>query len=308
MGAALTQGVSKAQVQAVLRRLEKALPEPYTPPNILPVPFIEAGLGVELDPWQLDYVENAPLQRRIAIVACRQSGKSTVTAGYVAWCLVHIPFFMVLIASRSLRQASYYLEKVQQAVQFYLPRKTISYSNRLSIGLSNGAQAVSIPCRQPDAGRGFSPDMVVLDEAAFAPEELLAALTPSIAATGGAIHMLSSANGPQGFFYHACEGDNADAHYTLKVPYQMCPRISEDFLEIERRTLGDVRFRSEYCAEFLAAEGAFFGYHSLNDFIEGDEPPFDDEDIPTPEQLDAAREDWMEALDWRQRVTRMLYE
>jgi hypothetical protein len=305
--------VTKSQIRQAYRRLESAMPKAPVIPIHTPKKFIQHSQDLELDEWQDNYITQASTQKRVAIVACRQSGKSTVTAGFVAWCMTYIPFFVVLIASRSLRQASHYLEKVAQSILTYYPRKSIPSLNKLSIGLPNASQAISIPCQNPDTARGFSPQLVILDEAAFAPEALLAVITPSLAATQGGLHMLSSANGPQGFFYHACEGENSDDYFTLKIPSAMCPRITAEFLDLERRTLGDIRFRSEYEAEFLSAEGAFFGYDALNALQETETPSFMgipgvEDDIPTPEELHAAREDLAAAFDFRQRVDKYLYD
>jgi len=277
--------------------------------------FAETVQGSKMDPWQGAYMMNAPLQSRIGIAASRQSGKSTVTALFVAHCLIFIPGFMCLVASRSLRQASHYLNKVRDAVLSVIPRDAMRTLNRLSMELPNGSEIVSIPCAQPDAGRGFSPHLVILDEAAFAPEELFRAITPSLAATQGALHMLSSPNGRQGYFFEAFEGDAKDVFWNQRVKWQDCPRITKEIADMERIALGDLYFRQEFGAEFVTPLGAFFGNSAVMQFEAGEEEDLTGLDIRDMEDLldqrfpksDPDMEDLKEALSRADRVTDLLY-
>lgn len=291
----------------ILRRIER-VPDPAE--------FGEHCLGARFDPWQLSYMARCRSSSRIAIAACRQSGKSTVTAMFVAWCLVFIPGFQCLIASRSLRQAAHYLSSVRAAVLSVIPRDAMVQLNRLSLELPSGSMVISIPCAQPDAGRGFSPHLVILDEAAFAPDPLFRAITPSLAATSGAMHMLSSPNGRQGYFFEAFEGDAKSVFFGLRVPYTECPRISPETIAMERVALGDLYFRQEYGAEFITPQGAFFGYSALRNLEEGEDPDLSDLDLDDMEHLlerimpvpQPTEEDLKMAFDRTQRVKQVLYD
>ena len=236
-----------------------------------PIELGEAHLGFEMDVWQKDYMLSAPAMARIAIAASRQSGKSTVTAVFVAWCLIFIPNFTCLVASRSLRQASYYLDKVREIVLSIIPKQAMRSVNRLSMELPNASVIISIPCAQPDAGRGFSPHLILLDEAAFAPEALFTAIMPSVAATHGAIHMISSPNGRQGRFFEAFEGNAKDVWWTQRVTWEDCPRMTFEQMEVERIAMGTLYWRQEFRAEFVQPLGAFFGNSGLMAFEQEDE-------------------------------------
>jgi len=307
---------TRQQIRALQRRLEKLrrqnfqiLEDGVHAPN--PIEFAEAVLGVPLDAWQRDYITNALKEARVGIAACRQSGKSTVASLFIAWCMLYIDNFTALVASRSLRQAAYFVDKVREAVLTVVPISAMRTLNRLSIQLPNGSQIISIPCAQPDAGRGFSPHLFLLDEAAFAPDALFTAISPSLAATNGALHMISSPNGRVGQFFEAFEGTSSDVFWTKKVTHRDCPRINEITLINERIFLGDIRFRQEYEAEFLSAEGAFFGAGALDDFLRGENQDLSllemenivDSRLPVPSpNLD----DLIMAFDRAQRVSRGL--
>lgn len=280
-----------------------------------PIDFAETIMGSKMDVWQGAYMTHAPTEARIGIAASRQSGKSTVTALFVAHCLVFIPNFECLVASRSLRQASHYLNKVRDAVLSIIPRESMRQLNRLSMELPNGSTIVSIPCAQPDAGRGFSPHLVILDEAAFAPEELFRAITPSLAATQGALHMLSSPNGRQGYFFEAFEGNAKDVFWNQRVHWKDCPRITQEVADMERIALGDLYFRQEFCAEFVTPLGAFFGNSAVLQFEEREAEELGDLELADLDALademypeaDADVEDLREAMSRTDRVSELLY-
>jgi hypothetical protein len=310
-----------SEISALRKQIEGFKRRRYDPLRFIeripdPLEFGGAILGATLDPWQSRYMSLSRSASRIAIAACRQSGKSTVTGLFVAWCLVFIPGFQCLVASRSLRQAAHYLNHVRQAVLSVIPRDAMVQLNRLSMELPNGSQIISIPCAQPDAGRGFSPHLVILDEAAFAPDALFRAITPSLAATQGALHMLSSPNGRQGYFFEAFEGEAEEVFEAFRIPYTQCPRISEETVEMERIALGDLYFRQEYGAEFISPQGAFFGFSAIENLDEGEDPDLSDLELlemdamlekimPVPEPT---REELKVALDRTHRVSSILYE
>jgi hypothetical protein len=280
-----------------------------------PGPFIESVTGFKLDEWQSLYTTAARVEALVAIAASRQSGKSTVAAGFVAWCLIFIPGFRCLVASRSLRQASYFVLKVRQAVLSIVPPDAMVLLNRLSLELPNGSFIISIPCAQPDAGRGFDPHLVVIDEAAYAPEELFNAIYPSVAATRGAVHMISSPNGRFGRFFNAFEGDARDDYWTARVTYKDCPRISDEQMAIEQRNMGMLMWRQEFMAEFIVPEGAFFGASAVMQFEEGEEFDLSDLELADMEAIVdkamplpvATVDDLRMAFDRADRVKKVLY-
>lgn len=291
--------------------------DPIAEVGVVPshIDFAETVMGSKMDVWQGAYLTNAPNKSRIGIAASRQSGKSTATALFVGHCLLFIPNFMCLVASRSLRQASHYLQKVREAVLSVVPRESMVQLNRLSMELPNGSSIVSIPCAQPDAGRGFSPHLVILDEAAFAPEELFRAITPSLAATQGALHMLSSPNGRFGYFFEAFEGEAASVFWTQRVHWRDCPRITQEVADMERIALGKLYFRQEFEAEFVVPEGAFFGFEAVKAMEKPEEWDLSGMELNDLEELASSaipgsvpdEEDLQEALRRTQRVNRLLY-
>jgi hypothetical protein len=88
--------------------------------------------------------------------------------------------------------------------------------------------------------------LVVVDEAARVPDELMAALRPTTATKPNArMIYLTTPWHKSGFFYQAWNGGD-EAWHRIRIPASACPRISKEHLEEELRELGELVFRSEY--------------------------------------------------------------
>jgi hypothetical protein len=71
-----------------------------------------------------------------------------------------------------------------------------------------------------------------------------------LAVSGGRIILLSTPFGKRGFFYKEWSEGGAEWR-RVKITANDCPRISKDWLEQERRTIGDWWFSQEYLCEFV---------------------------------------------------------
>jgi hypothetical protein len=123
--------------------------------------------------------------------------------------------------------------------------------------LSNFSRIVSLPCKE-ETIRGYSNvSLLIIDEAARVPDDLFRAVSPMLAVSNGRMICLSTPYGKRGFFYDAWVKGGADWH-RIEVPAARIPRIPPDFLERERRTIGELWFRQEYCCSFEALEGLVY--------------------------------------------------
>lgn len=275
----------------------------------LPVDYFRARVG-EPDAWQENYLSTAPTKRRIGIVAGRQTGKTTVVSAYSSWVQTYARKSSILVNSKSLKQASAFIGRMRDCLSQDVPRDLWIMDNQLSIMLPNGSFAMAVPARNADTARGYSPLLLVIDEAAFADPLLLSKLSPSVAASGGSIHMISSPNGRQGFFYEACEGRAAGRHWTLRVRADECPRIDKDFLEGERVILGDALYEQEYEAKFIMTEGAFFSDMMIEQLERGDDyhPDYTFEDDSDRLACEAELLDMQAVFDTSNRIRSVLFD
>jgi hypothetical protein len=137
-----------------------------------------------------------------------------------------------------------------------------------SIGLQNGVILAAYPCR-PAAVRGLRASVVVCDELGFfrnsegSPQdtEMLRAVRPTLATTGGRLIVLSSPAGQQGalwdlFQNHYGRDDSPVLIWQASAP-EMNPTLPADYLA--RMELDDPEgYRSEVLGEFRAGTTALF--------------------------------------------------
>jgi len=210
--------------------------------------------GIVPDPWQCEVLRShAP---RMLLNASRQSGKSTVTSVLAVHEALYTPGSLVLLLGPSLRQAG---EIFKKCVGTYrdLGRPVPAQSeSALTLTLENGSRIVSLPGKEGTV-RGFSGvRLLIIDEAAWVPNDLYGSVRPMLAVSNGRLVALSTPHGTRGWWYDAWRSDEPFERY--EIPATMCPRISLEFLEEEQRNLGDFWFRQEYMCEFADADSQAF--------------------------------------------------
>ena len=136
--------------------------------------------------------------------------------------------------------------------------RCVRYKSRTRIRFSNGSWIIALPCgRTGSTLRGYTAHLIIFDEAAFMPEEVITNVAlPMLATTGGACWMLSTPWGQDHIFYRIWAGGGEWSKYHF--PSSVNPLISAEFLEEQRQLIGDERFRIEYLAEFVEEGTSFF--------------------------------------------------
>jgi hypothetical protein len=219
-----------------------------------PVVFAVDRLKFDPDPWQADMLRSD--ERQIIENVCRQGGKSVTAAARAIHTAIYDAPALVLLVSPSLRQSRELFGKVTDFLGGLLPAEVLEEDNKSSCTLANCSRIVSLP---GDARtiRGFSaPKLVVVDEAAYVPQDMFAALRPMLATSGGQLILISTPNGRLGYFFETWE--HGEDWKRIRVTASECPRISAAYLEQERRELGPMLYSQEFeCAFIDAATSAF---------------------------------------------------
>jgi hypothetical protein len=223
------------------------------------------------DPWQAQLLRSAA--PRVLLNCSRQAGKSTMAATLAVHAALYEPPSLVLLLSPSLRQSQ---ELFKKALSCYrsaggsVPSKTES---ALRLELENGSRIISLPGKQ-DTVRGFSGvRLLVVDEAARVPSELYFAVRPMLAVSGGRLLALSTPFGTRGWWYEAWRSKEPWERY--EVSATQCPRITQEFLDEERRAMGEWWFAQEYECQFLDAETQPFGREDIERAFEEEVEPWD---------------------------------
>ena len=223
-------------------------------PHILPSVNLMRAFGLEPDPWQLQVLEARP--KRLLLNCSRQAGKSTTVAMLALGEAVVFPKTLVLMLSRSLRQAT---ELFRSVSDFFFQKRSPMVRRKCGheLQLSNDSRIVSLPC-SGDTIRGFANvKVLIIDEAARVPDDLYRTVRPMLAVSGGRLLCLSTPYGKRGFFYDAWAHGGPE-WMRVEVPASQVPRITPEFLEEERRNLGESWYRQEYCCSFEALEGLVY--------------------------------------------------
>jgi Terminase large subunit, T4likevirus-type, N-terminal len=217
------------------------------------------SVGVEPDDWQSDLLRSA--SERILLNCCRQSGKSTTAALIALHRAIYHPRSLVLVLAPAERQAKETFGKVAQAYRNLGHAVAPDSYRKLGMRLGNGSRIEALPGSEKTI-RGFSGvDILVLDEAARVDDGLYFAVRPMLAVSGGALIMLSTPAGRRGVFFEEwLEGAGWERY---EVPAEECPRISEAFLEEERRSLPRRVFDQEYRCAFTESEDAVFSFEDV---------------------------------------------
>jgi len=179
----------------------------------------------------------------------------------VAALAVHTAVFqaesLTLLVSPSLRQSTELFRKVLEGYRAIGRPVPSTASTQTRLELENGSRVVCLPGRE-DTIRSFGGvTLLVIDEAARVPDDLYRAVRPMLAVSRGRLICLSTPFGRRGFFWQAWQDDDA-AWQRVCVPWRDCPRIGADFIEEERRAMGDAWVRQEYETSFEALEGLVY--------------------------------------------------
>jgi phage FluMu gp28-like protein len=247
-----------------------------------PVLFAEVVLGFQPFPYQSMLLRSE--SKRIVACWARQTGKTTTIAVKVVHFAFVNSFKTTLIVSRGLRQSMIMFGVIESLVTTHpMLRKSVVKSTRTLIQFKNGNQIVALPCGPDGASlRGYTADLVVMDEAAFMPEDVIASVIfPMLATTDGAAIMLSTPWGRDHIFYRSFKNPN---YWSQHVTAAECPRISKSFLEEQKRDIGELRYKMEYEAEFIDDENSFFRQDLIRGCVE-DYDLIDEEQLRTEDKF-----------------------
>ena len=258
--------VSVDALERELRRLESA----RTSATIAEVPTYPVefamGVGIEPDPWQVQVLASEHPRK---ILCCgRQSGKSTVGAVLAIHKALTQPGSVVLVVAPGERQAKLIFKK---AARFYeMAGYPLPAHSRRTTGLelANGSVIEALPAVERTT-RGYSVDLLVVDEAAAVPDEDYFGILPALIATQGEQVLLSTPRGRRGFFFELWHSD--DDWQRMMVRSDQVGRIRPEDLEVFRSTMPEQFFQQEFYCEWLDTEGSLFGYDDIQAALEAGE-------------------------------------
>ena len=244
-----------------------------------PSVFVKERLGFTPDEHQREYLDsNAP---EMLLLWCRQAGKTTSSAAKAVHYAIHHNDSLVLVASASQKQAGILQGRALAMIRFMhrseswkIIGETSGYENDpvdsnsrlvrcavMSLQLSSGSEIISVPA-SPDTVRGYSPQLIILDEAARIDDDVYDAIRPMRIVTHAQLIAMTSAGSKRGWFYDAWLSKDP-GWYRQEVKATDCPRITPEWLAREKVTTPDLIYRREYENEFIELEGGLFSAEDI---------------------------------------------
>jgi Phage Terminase len=217
--------------------------------------------------------------RKILVNVHRQGGKSTTTSGLAIHTALFNPEALVLLVSRTQRQANLLFDKVVASYKSLGKPIPATIDNAVTLGLANGSKIVSLP-NDADTIRGFSsPHLVVVDEASRVDDPVFAALKPMLTINEGKLVELSTPRGRRGHFWKMwTDGDASWERITLRGDQN--PRITPEMLAQERRDMIDWEYKQEWECEFMDTVDQLISGEVITQAFNSPEPAFfNDEEL-----------------------------
>ncbi len=223
-------------------------------------------LGFLCDDWQARVPRSN--SKRILLNCSRQSGKSSTAAILALHESLYHAKKLVLLISPSLRQSNELFRKVTDFSNKLSIKPKLIEDNKLSCTFENYSRIVSLPSSEATI-RGFSgANLIIEDESARVSDDLYRAIRPMLAVTNGKLILMSTPFGKRGHFYQ--EWSEGEEWEKIQIKADDCPRISKEFLESERRTLGEWWFKQEYMCEFMDSVDSAFRTEEIKRMFEED--------------------------------------
>lgn len=225
--------------------------------------FIHAH-GEEPLPWQEPYLKET---RDAVVLKGRQVGASTAGSVIAIRRARYYPGSLVLIVSPSMKQSTEVKERSKSgllALGEHLVRDSQSV-----LELGNRSRIMSLPGSAKSV-RGWSADLLILDEAAFIEDETFVAARATVAATGGRTIVQSTPMGPFGSFYDLWS-DTDPRWAKFRVRSDEVPTIDPSFLANEKATMTPEKYTQEYEADFTNPGLGLIDPDRLRE-LTGDEP------------------------------------
>ena len=233
-----------------------------------PVSFANE-LGLSPDSWQEKVL--GWTGKRLLMNCCRQSGKSTIASVVALHRALFYPDNLILMISPSLRQSSELFRKTREWLYRLNLRPEFVEDNKLSCAFKNRSRIVSLPSSESTI-RGYSgASLIIEDEASRVMDDLYRTVRPMLAVSNGSLILMSTPFGKRGHFFE--EWNKGEGWERVEVKAPDCPRINGEFLEEEKRSLGDWWYRQEYVCEFVEPVDQVFGYDMVMSAMSSDIKP-----------------------------------
>jgi len=221
---------------------------------------------IDLYPYQKRVLRSLRDHRFVACLASRQTGKTTMMTIYALWIACFQDDQRILIVANKEQTAISIFSRVRLAYENlpnYLKPGVLEYG-KTSMKLANGS-SIGISTTSSDAGRGESVNVLILDELAFIPNNLVEQFWSSVypiisASVKSKIFVASTPNGSGNLFFtlytEAEKGTNN--WHAEKILWHEVPGRDEKWKQDTISSIGsEEAFAQEFDCKFLDTGDSF---------------------------------------------------
>jgi len=234
------------------------------------IKFVKLFADTDPLPYQEKFLKDSNHYQ--IFVGGRRVGKSFVVsmkALHYAW--TH-PNKTALIVSASKEQAQETFRYILNVINHSsILKSTLVRKTQTEIEFDNGSRIKVVPAGESGKSvRGYTADMVIIDEAAYVPDSVFDAIEPTIATQikkgSGYFILLGSPAEPKGAFYDAWNSDTFSKHHatTYDNPY-----VDEKWIEEFKKKKSNDVFKREILGEFASTDETFFNIDAVRNVAIG---------------------------------------
>lgn len=238
--------------------------------------FVSEILGIEPFSYQKSFLDADGRHR--AIASGRQVGKSRMCAWLALHKAITNSHTRVLITAPSLRQSSLLFDTLYSEIEqsgMSDEQWGVERDTQTIIEFDNGSSIHCLPTgRNGNKIRGFTADMVIVDESAFIDDPIFEdILQPMLFATSGRMVLASTPWGESGFFYQSwSKGDGSSKWDSFQVSSYDSPLIEDGDLEEFKEGKTQAQIDREVLGVFVEDSGQFFKAEHISNCMPGGAP------------------------------------
>ena len=227
---------------------------------------LDKGLHViKLYDVQKEFLRFLVNNNKVICVSGRQQGKSTIYCIYALWLATFFPEKKIMLLANKAPTALELLGRIETGYE-YLPhwlKGACLVFNKGEITFTN-MSSIRAFASSSDAARGFSANVVILDEFAFLQksiaDKLFTSMYPVVSSSkNGKFIVVSTPNGVDNLYYDIwCQANSKDKDKNLEgwKPFEMywwqVPGHDEEWKKRQIEAIGAQRFAQEFDNQFLS--------------------------------------------------------
>lgn len=225
-----------------------------------------------LDSWQQEIIDH---DGNVLLCTGRQVGKTLTMSRKAAKYMLEHRGCSIIIVSLTEDQAKLIIVMILDYLEKHHSSLIAKGKDKPTMGkitLTNGSSALARPVGNTgDAVRGFTGDVLIIDEASRMPELAFAAAKPVLLTTAGQIWMCSTPFGKEGYFWDSwCNKSQRFKVFHISSEEvisnrTVCKTWSEQkreqammFLDSEKADMSELQYGQEYLGLFLEDLRRFF--------------------------------------------------